>query len=55
MEVNVGDKFEMENFRPTVANESEVEVCLYFLAMDKHVSYIFHLGFPPDKVKIWKN
>ena len=26
----VGDKFELENFRPTVANKSELEVCLFF-------------------------
>ena len=26
---NVGDKFQLENFRPTVANKSELEVCLY--------------------------
>ena len=29
MEVNLGDKFELENFRPTVPNKSELEVCLY--------------------------
>ena len=28
--VNVGDKFELEIFRPTVANKSDLEVCLYF-------------------------
>ena len=27
----------LENFRPTVANQSELEVCLYFLLIDKHV------------------
>ena len=27
--VNVRDKFELENFRPTVA-KSELEVCVYF-------------------------
>ena len=47
-------KFELENFRPTVANKSELEVCLYFFPIDKHVLYIFHLGFSPDKVRIWK-
>ena len=32
------DKFELENFRSTVAsNESELEVCLYFFPTDKHV------------------
>ena len=30
MEVNVEDKFELDNFRPTVASKSEVVVCLYF-------------------------
>ena len=30
-------KFELENFRPTVANKSELEVCLHFLLIDKHV------------------
>ena len=28
MEVNVGDKFELETFRPIVAYKSELEVCL---------------------------
>ena len=37
-------KFELENFRPTVANKSELVVCLYFFPIDKHVLYIFHLG-----------
>ena len=38
MEVNTGDKFELENFRSTVANKSELEVCLYiFFPIDKHV------------------
>ena len=27
----------LENFRPTVANQSELEVCLYFFPIDKHV------------------
>ena len=30
MEVNGGDKFELENLRPSVANKSELEVCLFF-------------------------
>ena len=49
-----------------MANKSELEVCLYFFPIDKqvclyffpidkHVEYFFHLGFSPDKVKIWKN
>ena len=42
MEVNVSDKFKLENFRPTVANESELKVCLYFIPIDKHVYYFFH-------------
>ena len=37
MKVNVGDKNELENFRPTVANKSELEVCLYFFPIDKHI------------------
>ena len=35
--VNVGDKFELENFRPTVPNNSELEVCLYVFPIDRHV------------------
>ena len=31
MAVNIGDKFELEIFRPTVANESELKNCLIFL------------------------
>ena len=34
--VNVGDKLEMENFKPTVANKSELEVCLYIYPKAKH-------------------
>ena len=30
MEVNLGDKFELEDFRPTVANKSELEVFYIF-------------------------
>ena len=45
MEVNLGDKFELENFRPTVANKSELEVCLYFSAIDKHACVVF---FPSE-------
>ena len=45
MEVNVSDKFKLENFRPTVANESELKVCLYFIPIDKHVYYFFLKGF----------
>ena len=37
MEVYVNDKFELENFRPTVANKSEHEVCLYFIPIGKNV------------------
>ena len=40
MEVNVSD-IELENFRPTVANKSELEVCLYFFTIDKNVKYFF--------------
>ena len=35
----------LENFRPTVANKSELEVCLYFFPIDKHVQYFFHMEF----------
>ena len=31
MAANVGDKFEMENLRPTMAYKSELQVCSYFL------------------------
>ena len=41
MEVNVDDKFKPENFRPTVANKSELEVCLYFFPINKHFQYFF--------------
>ena len=34
--VNVGDKLEMENFKPTVANKSELDVCLYIYPIAKH-------------------
>ena len=54
MEVNEGDQFELENFRPTVANKSKLEVCLYFFPIDKQ-KYFFHLGFSPGKVKIRRN
>ena len=37
MEVYVGDKFELENYRSTVANKSELEVYLYFFPIDRHV------------------
>ena len=30
-------KTELANFRITVANKSELEVCLYFFPIDKHV------------------
>ena len=43
MEVNLGDKFELENFRPTVANKSELEVCLYFFTIDIFFIWDFHL------------
>ena len=55
MEVNVGDKFELENLSPSVAKKSELEVCLYVFPIDKHDLYYFHLRFLPDKVKIWRN
>ena len=55
MEVNEGDQFELKNFRPTMANKSKLEVCLYFFPINKHVSYFFHLGFSLDKVKILRN
>ena len=29
MAANVGDKFELDDFRPTVANKSELEVCIF--------------------------
>ena len=45
----------LENFRPTVANKSDLEVSLYFFPIDKHVMYLFDLGFSPDKVKISRN
>ena len=32
MAANVVDKFELENFRTTVANKSELELCLYFFS-----------------------
>ena len=48
MEVNEGDKLELENFSPRVANKSKSEVCLYFFPIDKHVLYFLPLGFPPD-------
>ena len=43
MAINVGDKFELENFRLTVANKSEPVICLqYFFPIDKHCfSYRF--------------
>ena len=34
MEVNEGDKFKLENFRPTIANKSKLEV---FPPIDKRV------------------
>ena len=42
---NVVDKFSssklsttfLENFRPTVANKSELKVCFYIFQIDKHV------------------
>ena len=55
MEVKIGDKFELENFRPKLANKNELEGCLYFPPIDKLVLYFFHLGFLPDKLKIWRN
>ena len=55
MAANVCDKFELENFRPTVANKSEPEVYLCIFPIDKHVLYSFHLGFSSDKVKLWRN
>ena len=37
MASNVSDKFELENFRSTVATKSELEVCLYFLSQSKNM------------------
>ena len=37
MAANVSDEFELENFRLTMANKNELEVCLYFSPIDKHV------------------
>ena len=34
---HVGDKFKLENFRPTMADKSELEVCLHVSPIDKHV------------------
>ena len=31
------DYISVENFRPTMANKSELEVCLYFFPIEKHV------------------
>ena len=45
MQVIVGDKFELENIRPSVANKSELEVCLYFFQIDEHVLYNFIWDF----------
>ena len=50
MEVNVGDKFELKNFRPTVDNKSELEVCLYFYAPeieDRGACCFFPVSFCP--------
>ena len=47
---NVGDKFELENFRPTVANNSELEVCLYLTCL-----VLFSSGIFTCQVKIWRN
>ena len=33
----------LENFRPTVANKSDLEVSLYFFPIDKHFIWDFHL------------
>ena len=46
MEVNSGDKFELGNFKPTEANENELEFCLYFYSQEKNMlSIFFHQGF----------
>ena len=37
MEINVGDKLELGNFRPSRLMKTEQEVCLYFFPIDKHV------------------
>ena len=39
----MGDKFELENFRPTVKKKSEVEVCLCFNPIHTHSYYIFFI------------
>ena len=41
MEVNVSDKFELENFRPTVADKSELEV--YIFPQKINMSSIFFI------------
>ena len=33
----LGDEFELENLRPTVAKKGELEVCLYFFPNRMHV------------------
>ena len=35
-------KWQLEHFRSTVANKSELEVCVYLFLIDKHVYYSFH-------------
>ena len=35
--VNVGYGFELRTFRPTVANKSEIEVCLELFVIDTQV------------------
>ena len=41
MAANVGNNFELENFSPTVANKSELEVCLYLSPIDKTCQFFF--------------
>ena len=48
MEVNVGHKFKLENFRPTVAKKSELHI-FYIFSQQINMSSIniFHRGFSP--------
>ena len=45
----VGDKFELEIFRPTTANKSELEVCLYFFPKINMSSIFVIWDFSQDK------
>ena len=48
-------KFELEISWPTVANKSDLEVCLYFFNNRLTCLAYISAGFLPDKVKIWRN